>query len=69
MSYARWATRKEVAKQLVPVNNKTGVEKGGIPIMFDEKYIYIHLSFYICLLTPKRKTPNNTTPTVCQHTV
>lgn len=41
MYYARWATRDEVAKRLVPVNNETGVKKGGIPLMFDEKYLYI----------------------------
>lgn len=41
MSYARWATREEVAEKLVPVNNGTEFDRGGIPLMFDSKYLYI----------------------------
>lgn len=41
MSYARWATKEEVAKRLDAVDLKNGVNKAGIPIAFDEKYLYV----------------------------
>ena len=41
MSYARWATMDEVAKRVDGVNLETGVKKSGIPIGFDEEYLYI----------------------------
>lgn len=41
MSYARWATREEFALKLVPVNHDTGVKKGGIPLMYDDQYLYV----------------------------
>lgn len=41
MSYARWATKEEIVKKLEAVNLETGVKKSGIPIAYDEKYLYI----------------------------
>ena len=41
MSYARWATKEEVAKRLDAVDLKNGVNKAGIPVAFDEKYLYV----------------------------
>ena len=42
MSYARWATNDEVAKRLEGVNLETGVKKSGIPLAYDDKYLYIN---------------------------
>lgn len=41
MSYARWATKEEVVKRLDAVNLETGVSKAGIPITYDDNYLYI----------------------------
>ena len=41
MSYARWATKDEVVERLDAVNLNTGVERAGIPITYDDKYLYI----------------------------
>ena len=41
MSYARWATKEEVAERLEGVNLETGVSKAGIPLAYDNKYLYI----------------------------
>ena len=41
MSYARWATKSEVAKKLEAVSIESDVKKGGIPLMFDKKHLYI----------------------------
>ena len=40
MSYARWATKEEVAKRLEGVNLETRVKKSGIPLAYDDKYIH-----------------------------
>ncbi|MBP5678423.1 MAG: type IV secretory system conjugative DNA transfer family protein [Bacilli bacterium] len=41
MSYARWATKEEMVKKLKGVNLETGVTSSGIPIAYDDKYLYI----------------------------
>ena len=41
MSNARWATKEEVAKRLDAVDFKNGVANAGIPVAFDENYLYI----------------------------
>ena len=41
MSYARWATKEEVVEQLKGVNLDTGVKESGIPIAYDDKFLYI----------------------------
>jgi len=41
MSYARWATNEEVVEKLEGVNLETGVKTSGIPIAYDDKYLYI----------------------------
>ncbi len=42
MSYARWATKEEVVEKLQGVNLETGIKKSGIPLAYDEKYLYIN---------------------------
>ena len=41
MFYARWATKDEVVEKLDAVNLDTGVKKAGIPITYDDNYLYI----------------------------
>lgn len=41
MNYSRWATREEMQKKLVATNLETGVEKTGLPMMYDDKYLYL----------------------------
>ena len=41
MSNARWATKEEVAKRLDAIDFKNGVANAGIPVAFDENYLYI----------------------------
>ena len=41
MSYSEWATREHIQKKTVAVNLETGVEKSGLPVMYDDKYLYI----------------------------
>lgn len=41
MKYARWATQEEMKKYLKGINLKTGVNKSGLPIMYDDDYLYI----------------------------
>ena len=41
MSYARWATKEEVANRLEAVNKPEGIKKSGIPFAYDEKNLYI----------------------------
>ena len=38
---SRWATKEEMLSRLEPVNLKTGVKESGVPIMYDDKYLYI----------------------------
>ena len=41
MSNARWATKEEVAKRLDAVDLKVGVKKAGIPMGFDDNFLYV----------------------------
>ena len=41
MIYSKWATREEMQKKTVAINLETGVEKSGLPTMYDDKYLYI----------------------------
>ena len=41
MSYARWATKEELADKLDAIDLKVGVSKAGIPMAFDENYLYV----------------------------
>ena len=39
--YSRWATNEELATILTKLNKESGVEKSGIPIMYDDTSMYI----------------------------
>ena len=41
MNNSSWATKEEFQKQLEKVNLKTSIEKSGIPIMYDDEYLYV----------------------------
>ena len=41
MSYARWSTKEEMVQKLEGVNLKTGVKKSGMPVCYDDEYLYI----------------------------
>ena len=41
MNYSKWATKDEMHKKTIPVNLKTGIEKSGLPVMYDDNYLYI----------------------------
>lgn len=41
MKYARWSTVDEMKKYAKGVNLETGVVKSGLPIMYDDNYLYI----------------------------
>ena len=41
MNNSRWATQEDFQNQLDKVNLKTGVQKSGLPVMYDEEYLYI----------------------------
>ena len=41
MNYSKWATRDEMHNRTVPVSLKTGVEESGLPVMYDDNYLYI----------------------------
>ena len=42
MGYARWATREEMLEKLDKVNLETGVKSSGLPMAYDDKYLYIN---------------------------
>lgn len=44
MSYAKWETRENMLKHVVKVNEESVIEKGGIPIMYDEDNLYLNTS-------------------------
>lgn len=44
MSYARWANKKEVLDRLEAINVKKGCTKSGIPMSYDDKFLYIDKS-------------------------
>lgn len=41
MSQSRWATSEELKSKLSPISSGLKIEKSGIPMMYDEKSIYI----------------------------
>lgn len=41
MKYARWSSNEEMMKYVKGVNLETGVKASGLPIMYDDKYLYI----------------------------
>ena len=41
MKYATWETKEEMKKYLKGVNLETGIQKSGLPIMYDDDYLYI----------------------------
>lgn len=41
MKYANWMEKGKMKEYLTPVNLETGVKKTGIPIMYDDNYLYI----------------------------
>lgn len=41
MGYARWATKEEMLERLEGVNLETGVKQSGLPVAYDDKYLYI----------------------------
>ena len=40
MKYARWSSQEEMMKYVKGVNLETGVKSSGIPIMYDDKYLF-----------------------------
>ena len=42
MSYARWATKEEIEKATNKINHDSTISKSGIPIMYDDNYLYIN---------------------------
>ena len=41
MSYAKWETRENMFKKVIQINEKSNIEKGGIPIMYDDNNLYL----------------------------
>lgn len=41
MNYSKMATKEEIAKKLTKINPKKGIEKSGIPIMYENEDLYI----------------------------
>ena len=41
MSQSRWATSEELKSKLSPISSGLKIEKSGIPMMYDEKSLYI----------------------------
>ena len=41
MKYARWSSNEEMMKYVKGVNLETGVKASGLPIMYDDNYLYI----------------------------
>lgn len=42
MNYSNWASIAEIKNITEGVNLKTGVTKSGLPVMYDDKHLYIH---------------------------
>jgi len=41
MKYAKWSSKEDIMKYVKGVNLETGVQRSGLPIMYDDKYLYI----------------------------
>lgn len=42
VSYAKWETRENMFQRVVQINEKSIIEKGGIPIMYDDNNLYLN---------------------------
>ena len=42
MSYAKWETRENMFQRVIQINENSVIEKGGIPIMYDENNLYLN---------------------------
>lgn len=59
MSYSKFVSADEFKKILTEVNENTKIEKGGIPLMFDENAIYIEDSINHTLIIDSEGTNKN----------
>ena len=41
MAYSRWATVEELKAKLTPISYDTDIKKSGVPVMYDDKNLYI----------------------------
>ena len=41
MNYSKWASKEEIKSKTASVNLDTGVKKSGLPVMYDDKFLYI----------------------------
>ncbi len=41
MTYSRWATEEELKSKLTPISYDSEIKKSGIPMMYDDKNLYI----------------------------
>ena len=41
MSYARWATKKEIIERTEKINLNTSIKEASLPIMYDNEFLYI----------------------------
>ena len=41
MAYSRWATVEELKSKLTPISYDSEIKKSGIPMMYDDKNLYI----------------------------
>ncbi len=41
MAYSRWATAEELKSKLNPISSDSEVKKSGVPMMYDDNYLYI----------------------------
>ncbi len=41
MAYSRWATEEELKSKLTQISYDSEIKKSGIPLMYDDKYLYI----------------------------
>ena len=41
MSYTKWETRENMFNRVVQINEKSIIEKGGFPIMYDDNNLYL----------------------------
>ena len=42
VSYAKWETRENMFQRVIQINENSVIEKGGIPIMYDENNLYLN---------------------------
>lgn len=44
MNYARWMDLEEFKNKLIPLNKESEIVKSGVPMMYDDKYLYTETS-------------------------